>query len=449
MSSPPAPNDLEPLWMPFTWNRELKKHPMTVASAKGVNYYTASGRKIIDSASGLWCSNAGHGQKSIANAIANAAQSLDFAPSFTFSHPDAFRAAARLLHFTPDNFKHVFFSCTGSEAVDTALKIALAFHNANGEPQRLRIVSRQRGYHGVNFGGTSVSGIPKNRTQFGNLLPYISHIRHAYLQEQDRFSQGQPQHGLELADDLETIAQTYGPKSIAAVIVEPVSGSSGVFPPPIGYLERLREICDQHGILLIFDEVITAFGRLGHSFAAQRFNVTPDIITCAKGLTSGTFPVSATICREGIYETLLKWAEKNGEYVEFFHGTTYAAHPVGTAALIATLDLYENENLFQRARELEPIFQSEIHSLKECPNVIDIRNIGLMGAIELKSRPDQPSMRAFDAVRYCFEHGDQNTRGVMVRNTGDTLAFAPPLISEPEDIQEIFSIVRKALNSVA
>ncbi|MDA7988057.1 MAG: aminotransferase class III-fold pyridoxal phosphate-dependent enzyme [Alphaproteobacteria bacterium] len=445
------PNNLEPLWMPFSWNRELKQNPMLVSHAEGINYTTPAGKKILDSASGLWCSNAGHCQPHISAAIASAAQTLDYVPSFTFSHPDAFNAANQLTQLAPDNLSYAFFSCTGSEAVDTAIKIALAYHNATGQKQRSRIVARQRGYHGVNIGGTSLSGIHKNRAQFANLMPYVSHLRHAYLPEQDRFSRGQPPHGAELADDLESIAQTYGPDTIAAVIVEPVSGSAGVFAPPVGYLERLREICDRHGILLVFDEVITAFGRIGHPFAAQRFGVTPDIITCAKGLTNGAFPVGATICDGKIYDALLAHAEKNGEMIELFHGTTYAAHPVGAAALLATLEFYERENLFQRARDLEPVFEDEIHALRDAPNVADIRNIGLMGAVELKSREDGMGRRAFEVVRRCFEHGDgdKNTRGLMVRSTGDTLAFSPPLIAEADDIREIFAVVRASLGAVS
>lgn len=438
-----APNDLESLWMPFTWNRSFKKDPRLIVRAEGMHYFTHDGRSIIDSCAGLWCVNAGHGRIEIAKAIGLAAEETDYIPSFQFAHPAAFEAASRVLNFLPEEFSHVFFSCSGSDAVDTALKMALAYHLARGEGQRTRFVARTRGYHGVSIGGTSISGIGKNRMQFANTIAGVSHIRDTLDLERNAFTRGTPQHGVEFADELEQHIKLYGAHNIAAVIVEPVSGSAGVLLPPVGYLKRLREICTHHGILLIFDEVITGWGRLGAPFATQFFDVIPDIITSAKGLTNGTIPMGATISQSHIYDTVVGWAERTGEMIEFYHGTTYAAHPLATAALLATADIYEREDLFNRVRTvLAPLLEEKLHSLRDEPNVIDVRNLGGLGAVEMSPREGKPGARGYEAMLNCY------AEGVMVRVTGDIIAFSPPFIAEECHIEECVEIVRRVIRAL-
>ena len=439
-----APNDLESFWMPFTPNRIFKRDPLLLSASKGACYYTPDGREVVDAAAGLWCVNAGHGRTEIADAVNTILRQSDFIPTFQFCHPLAFAAAAKVLSFTPEEYSQVFFANSGSEAIDTVLKIALAYHYACGEPQRNRFISRSRGYHGINMGGTSLAGIMKNRMQFQSVLPNISHIRDTHDLARNAFSRGQPAHGAEFADDLERQIAIYGAHTIAGVIVEPVAGSTGVLIPPQGYLERLREICDHHGLLLIFDEVITGWGRLGTPFANQYFDAKPDLFTLAKGLTNGTIPMGAVVAREGIYEACLDWAERTGEMIEFYHGGTYAAHPVASAALCATLDIYRNERLFDRVRDdLAPLLEEKLHSLADAPHVIDIRNLGFIGAVELAPREGAPGKRGIEASRLCFE------RGAMVRFTGDTLAFSPPFIAEEEHLDRIVTAVRGALEALA
>ena len=439
-----VPNDLEAFWMPFTPNRLFKRDPLLVSQSKGAFYYTPDGREIVDAASGLWCVNAGHGRTEIAEAVHTILRQSDFIPTFQFCHPLAFAAAQKVLSFTPDEYGQVFFTNSGSESIDTVLKIALAYHYACGEPQRNRFVSRSRGYHGINMGGTSLAGIMKNRMQYQSVLPNISHIRDTHDLKRNAFSRGQPAHGAEFADDLERHIAVYGAHTIAGVIVEPIAGSTGVLIPPQGYLERLREICDHHGLLLIFDEVITGWGRLGTPFASQYFDVLPDLFTLAKGLTNGSIPMGAVVSRKGIYEAFLEWAERTGEMAEFYHGGTYAAHPTASAALCATLDIYRKEQLFERVRDtLSSLLEEKLHSLADAPHVIDIRNLGFIGAVELAPREGEPGKRGYEASRLCFE------RGAMVRFTADTLAFSPPFIAEEEHLDRIVVAVRSALEALA
>jgi beta-alanine--pyruvate transaminase len=431
---------LESLWMPFTANRAFKQAPRLLVSAKDMHYTTVDGRRVLDAVSGLWCVNAGHGRAPIVAAIRAAAGELDFAPSFQMGHPLAFEFANRLAARLPGDLDHVFFVNSGSEAVDTALKIALAYHQARGEGQRTRLVGRQRGYHGVGFGGISVGGIENNRKQFPSLLPAVSHLPDTHDLARNAFSRGQPAHGADRADALEAIIREHGAASIAAVIVEPVAGSTGVLVPPTGYLERLRAICDRHGILLIFDEVITGFGRLGAPFAADYFGVLPDIMTVAKGLTNGAVPMGAAIVRHGVYEAVVSGASPG---IEFFHGYTYSGHPLAAAAGLAALDVYEQEGLFTRAASLGAYWADAVHALRGLPHVIDLRNLGLVAGIELESRADAPGARAYDVFLDCFAHG------VMVRITGDTIALSPPLIVERRQIDEIFEVLSRVLRSVA
>ncbi|MEJ1996131.1 MAG: aspartate aminotransferase family protein [Limibacillus sp.] len=437
-----APNNLEPFWMPFTWNRQFKKDPMLLASAKDMHYTTVTGQKVLDGTAGLWCCNAGHGRKKIVEAVQAAIQHLDYAPSFQVSHPLPFELASRLTSLLPNDYDHVFFTNSGSEAVDSALKIALAYHRVKGDAARTRLIGRERGYHGVGFGGISVGGIVKNRMFWGPLINGVDHLPHTFNLEKQAYSKGQPEWGAHLADELERIVALHDASTIAAVIVEPVAGSTGVLIPPQGYLQRLREICDKHGILLIFDEVITGFGRLGSSFATEHFGVKPDIITCAKGLTSGTIPMGAVICRKGIYDAFMDWADDTGNTIELFHGYTYSAHPVASAAALATLEIYKEEGLFQRAAELAPYWEDAVHSLKGARHVIDLRNIGLIGAIELQPREGAPTKRAYEVFRRCYEEG------VMVRFTGDIIALSPPLVIEKSQIDQIFDTIRKVLETV-
>jgi beta-alanine--pyruvate transaminase len=420
--------DLSAWWMPFTANRQFKAAPMLLARAEGMHYFTPDGRPVLDGASGLWCVNAGHGRREIVEAVSDAITELDYAPPFKIGHPLAFRAAEALKSVLPRDFTNVFFVNSGSEAAETALKIARAYHVARGEPDRVWLIGRERAYHGVNFGGMSVGGIPYVRAAFGPLLPDVDHIRHTHDPKRNAFSRGQPEHGSEFADDLLRIIELHGADRIAAVIVEPMAGSTGVLPPPRGYLERLRAICDEHGILLIFDEVITGFGRLGAPFAAQRFDVQPDMIAMAKGMTNGTIPMGGVAVRSHVYDGLMHGPI---ETIELFHGYTYSGHPAASAALIATLAIYEREQLFQRARDLETYWEDSIHMLRQAPNVADVRNIGLVGGVELAPLEGRPGARGNDVYRRAFD------LGLLVRVTGDTIALSPPLIISETEVDEI------------
>jgi beta-alanine--pyruvate transaminase len=434
------PNDLEAFWIPFTPNRAFKKAPRLITRAKDMYYYTADGRAVLDAAAGMWCCNAGHNRDPIVAAIRRQAGELDYAPAFQFAHPQAFELASRIAALAPGDLDHVFFCNSGSEAVDTALKIALAYHNVRGDGARTRLIGRERGYHGVGFGGISVGGIVNNRKFFGALLTGVDHLPHTYNRDTQAFTKGEPEWGAHLADDLERIAALHDPSTIAAVIVEPMAGSTGVLPAPKGYLPRLRAICDKYGILLIFDEVITGFGRLGHAFAAERYGVVPDMITFAKGVTSGTVPMAGAIVRAPVYGAFMKGPE---HVIELFHGYTYSAHPLACAAGLATLDVYRDERLFERARALEPKFADAAMGLRGLPNVLDIRTVGLVAGIDLASKPDGFGKRAYAAMEKAF--GDE---GVLVRITGDTIALTPPLIMSEDDIAQIFGKVARVIEAV-
>ena len=430
---------LESFWMPFTGNRAFKKNPRLIDQARGMHYYTPDGREILDMVAGLWCCNAGHGHPKIVEAIQAQAAKMDYAPHFNFGHPAAFEAAEMLAAIAPEGLNHVFFTNSGSESVDTALKIALAYQKERGQAGRTRLIGRERGYHGVGFGGISVGGITNNRMQFSNsMIPGVDHLPHTHLIDRNAFSRGLPEYGIELADELENILTLHHPSTVAAVIVEPVAGSAGVLMPPRGYLKRLREICDKHDILLIFDEVITGFGRLGDNFAAQAFDVIPDIMTTAKGLTSGTVPMGAVFVRDEIYNEFMS---KPGGAIELFRGYTYSAHPLAVAACKATQQVYAYEGLFQRAAEMAPVFEDALHSLKGEPNVIDVRNFGLMGAVELAPLEGQPGVRGAELIQKTFD------AGLMIRITGDTIAFSPPLIVEESHIQQAVETLRKILRA--
>jgi beta-alanine--pyruvate transaminase len=435
----PSPNNLEAFWMPFTANRQFKGKPRLFVAAKDMHYTTIEGRQVLDATAGLWCVNAGHGRKKIVEAVQQQIARLDYAPAFQMGHPLAFELASKVAQLLPGDFDHVFFTNSGSEAVDTALKIALAYHRARGQGARQRLIGRERGYHGVGFGGISVGGIVSNRKFFGSLLSGVDHLPHTHLPAKNAFTRGEPEHGAELADELERIVTLHDASTIAAVIVEPVAGSTGVLIPPRGYLKRLREICDKHGILLIFDEVITGFGRLGASFATEYFGVKPDMITCAKGLTNGSIPMGAVICRKGIYDAFMDAPDNT---IELFHGYTYSGHPVASAAGIATLEIYKEEGLFERARDLSGYWQDAVHSLKGLPNVIDLRNLGLLCGIELEPRPGKPTARAFEAFLNCYD------KGVLIRTTGDIIALSPPLIVEKGHIDQIFGTIGEVLKKL-
>ncbi len=436
--------DLQPYWMPFTANRYFKQHPLFIESAAGMYYTTRDGQKILDGIAGLWCVNAGHCHPKIVAAVREQVGKLDYATAFNMGHAGAFELAAELVKLAPGNLGHTFFVNSGSEAVDTALKIALAYHRVRGEGQRFRFIGRERGYHGVGFGGISVGGMVANRKAFASaMLPGVDHLPHTHDLARNAFSRGQPAHGAELADALERLIALHDPSTIAGVIIEPVSGSAGVLLPPKGYLERIRAICDKHGLLLIFDEVITGFGRTGSGFASQTFNVQPDLMTVAKGITSGVVPMGAVLVDRRIYEACVSASGSQEQAVEFFHGYTYSGHPLACAAGLASLAVYREEDLFQRAASLAPAFADALHSLKGAPHVIDIRNIGLMGAVELAPRKDQPTLRALDVFRHCFANG------VLVRTTGDIIALTPPLIIEPAQIAQIVDALGKALKAVA
>mgnify|MGYP002402707247 CR=1 FL=1 len=437
-----TPNNLEPYWMPFTSNRAFKKSPRMIARSKDMHYYSTDGRAIIDGTAGLWCSNAGHCRQPIVEAVQKQIAELDYAPNFQFGHPKAFEAASRIATLAPGDLDYVFFCGSGSEAGDSALKIALAYHNVRGQGQRTRLIGRERGYHGVGFGGISVGGIVNNRKFFGGLLTGVDHLPHTYNREQQAFTRGEPAWGAHLADDLERIVALHDSSTIAAVIVEPMAGSTGVLPPPQGYLKRLREICDKYGILLIFDEVITGFGRLGFAFAAERYGVMPDIITFAKGVTSGTIPLGGVIVRKHVYEAFMNGPEKA---IELFHGYTYTGHPVAAAAAIATMDVYRDEGLFERARAMEDLWADAAFStLKGLPNVLDIRTIGLVAGIDLAPHKDGVGVRGYEAMDRAFHEQD-----IMIRLTADTIALSPPLIVTESQVGEIFDKVAKVIKAVA
>ena len=434
-----TPNDLSAFWMPFTANRQFKQAPRMLVGAKDMHYTSSDGRKILDGTAGLWCVNAGHCRPKITEAIQQQAAELDYAPAFQMGHPIVFELANRLVDIAPKGMDHVFFTNSGSESVDTALKMAIAYHRAKGNGSRFRLIGRERGYHGVNFGGISVGGIVNNRKMFGTLLTGVDHLPHTHLPEKNAFTKGVPEHGAELADELERIVALHDASTIAAVIVEPVAGSTGVILPPKGYLQRLREICTKHGILLIFDEVITGFGRLGAPFAADYFGVTPDIITTAKGVSNGVIPMGAVFVTKEIHDTFMNGPD---HMIEFFHGYTYSGNPIACAAALGTLDTYKEEGLLTRGEELAPYWEDALHSLKGEPNVIDIRNIGLIGAIELAPIAGQPTKRAFSAFVKAFE------RGALIRTTGDIIALSPPLIITKGQINELIDHVREVLRAL-
>jgi beta-alanine--pyruvate transaminase len=439
-SSARVPNDLGPYWMPFTANRQFKAQPRLLVAAKGLHYTAADGRRILDGTAGLWCCNAGHGHPKIVAAIQEQAAEMDYSPAFQMGHPKAFELAARVAALAPGDLDHVFFTNSGSEAVDTALKIAIAYHRLKGEGTRTRLIGRERGYHGVGFGGMSVGGMGNNRKSFGPLLPGVDHLPQTYDRARQAFSKGEPEWGTHLADELERLVALHDASTIAAVIVEPVACSAGVLVPPKGYLKRLREICTKHGILLIFDEVITAFGRLGTRFAADYFDVMPDLITTAKGLTSGAVPMGAVIVRKGIYDTFMVGPE---HAVELFHGYTYSGHPLACAAGLAALEVYAEEKLFENARGLASYWQEAAHGLKGLPNVIDIRNLGLIAAVELESIAGQPAKRAFDVFLRALDNG------LLIRTTGDIIALSPPLTITTREIDEIFGKLGDVLRATA
>ncbi len=434
-----SPNNLEAFWMPYTANRQFKANPRMLVGAKGMYYTNAEGQQILDGTAGLWCCNAGHAEPRITEAVSKQIAEMDYAPAFQMGHPKVFELAARVTGMLPSGLDHMFFTNSGSESVDTALKIALAYHRARGDGARTRLIGRERGYHGTGFGGISVGGIVANRRTFGTMLSGVDHLPHTHLPEKNAYSRGLPEHGAELADELERMVALHDASTIAAVIVEPVAGSTGVLLPPKGYLERLRKICDAHGILLIFDEVITGFGRLGSSFATEYFGVQPDMLTVAKGLTSGTIPMGGVICSKDIYDTFMTGPDN---MIELFHGYTYSGHPVAAAAALATLDCYKEEGLFERAHDLAPYWEEAVHSLKGEPHVIDLRNLGLIGAIELEGITGKPTARAFEAFLKCYE------KGVLIRTTGDIIALSPPLIVEKSHIDQIFDTLRTVLSEI-
>ena len=439
MAANPAPtaSDLDAYWMPFTANRQFKANPRLLAKASGMYYETTDGRKILDGVAGLWCVNAGHGRKEITQAVARQLEVMDYAPAFQVGHPGAFDLANALVKIAPPGLDHVFFTNSGSESVDTALKIALAYHRAKGDAARVRLLGRERGYHGVGFGGISVGGMVANRKAWpGAMIPGVDHLRHTHDLQRNAFTRGLPAHGMELADDLERLVALHDASTIAAVIVEPIAGSTGVVLPPQGYLQRLRQICDKYGILLIFDEVITGFGRTGSPFAAQEFGVTPDLITCAKGLTNGAIPMGAVLASKQVYDAFMQGPPGA---IELFHGYTYSAHPTACAAGLATIAIYENEKLLTRAKQAGVAFEQAVHGLRGLPHVIDIRNYGLVAGVELEPIAGSPGARAFGIYLKCFE------RGLLIRTTGDIIALSPALIIEPKHIDELFGILSQAL----
>jgi beta-alanine--pyruvate transaminase len=436
-----AQGDLDAFWMPFTANRQFKANPRLLTRAEGMHYWTADGRQVIDAVAGLWCVNAGHGRREISEAVARQLNTMEYAPAFQMGHPIAFELANRLAALAPAGLDRVFFTNSGSESVDTALKIAVAYHRARGQGQRTRFIGREKGYHGVGFGGTSVGGMVNNRKFFsGSMLPGVDHLPHTLDIAHNAFSRGLPHWGMHIANELERLIALHDASTIAAVIVEPISGSAGVILPPVGYLKRLREICDKHDILLIFDEVITGFGRVGKPFAALAFEVTPDLMTTAKGLTNGAIPMGAVFSHRKIYDAFMQGPEN---VIELFHGYTYSAHPAACAAALATLDIYAKEGLLTRAATLSSPWEDAVHSLRGVTNVIDVRNYGLIAGIELEPRAGKPGARAFEVFLKCFE------RGVMVRQTGDVIALSPPLIVEPKQIAQIIETLTGVIRETA
>jgi len=442
MSTTHSSPDLSNFWMPFTANRQFKASPRLFKAAKGMYYTTVDDRAVLDATAGLWCVNAGHGRAEITRAVAEQLDTMDYAPTFQMGHPLAFEAATRVAELMPAGLDRIFFTNSGSESVDTALKIALAYHRARGEGQRTRFIGRERAYHGVGFGGISVGGILANRKTFsGNLMPHVDHLSHTLNIAEAGFTRGQPTWGAHLADELERLVALHDASTIAAVIVEPLAGSTGVLVPPKGYLERLRELCTKHGILLIFDEVITGFGRLGAPTASEYFGVTPDLLTMAKAINNAAVPMGAVAASRAVHDAVVNAGAANA--IEFFHGYTYTAHPAAAAAAIAALDIYKRDRLFERAKELSGVFEDAVHELRGAAYVKDVRNLGLVAGVELESRPGAVGVRAYDVFVKCFE------AGVLVRYTGDILAFSPPLIVEEKQIDQIFSTVRDVLSSVA
>jgi beta-alanine--pyruvate transaminase len=437
----PANGDLDAFWMPFTANRQFKGNPRLLARAEGMHYWTPEGRQVLDAVAGLWCVNAGHGRREITEAVSKQIAVMDYAPAFQMGHPIAFDLANRLAAIAPPGLDRLFFTNSGSESVDTALKIAIAYHRARGQGQKTRLIGREKGYHGVGFGGMSVGGMVNNRKYFSSaMLPSVDHLPHTLDIGHNAFSRGLPHWGMHLANELERLVALHDASTIAAVIVEPVAGSAGVILPPVGYLKRLREICDKHDILLIFDEVITGFGRIGRPFASLAFDVTPDLMTTAKGLTNGAIPMGAVFAHRKVHDAFMQGPENA---IELFHGYTYSAHPVACAAALATLDVYESEGLLTRAATLSTEWQEAVHSIRGAPHVIDIRNFGLIGAVELEPRPGKPGLRAYEVFLKCFE------KGVMVRITGDTVAMSPPLIIEPKQIAQIVDTLSGAIRETA
>lgn len=431
--------EMDAYWMPFTGNRYFKENPRVIHRAEGMYCWSHDGRKLLDMVAGLWCCNAGHCDPRIVKAIQDQAADLDYAMAFQLGHPKAFELASKLTEIAPDGIDHAFFVNSGSEAVETAMKMTLAYHRIRGQGERTRFIGRERGYHGVGFAGISVGGMSPNRKMFGSMLPGVDHLPHTHNLEHNAFSRGLPDWGDHLADELENIIALHDPSTIAGVIMEPISGSAGVLLPPKGYLKKIREICTKHEIMLIFDEVICGFGRTGDAFAATRFDVTPDIITVAKGLTSGTVPMGGVLTRGDIYDTFMTGPESA---IEFFHGYTYSGHPLAAAAGCATLDVYAEDDLFNRARSLEDMFADALHSLKDEPYVIDIRNFGLIGAVELTPIEGQPTARAMGIFRDCFD------KGLIIRTTGDTVAFSPPLIVKETQIEETVETIRASLRKL-
>ena len=436
----PTASELSAYWMPFTANRQFKDKPRLLSRASGMYYETPEGRKVLDGVAGLWCVNAGHGRPEITRAVTEQLEVMDYAPAFQIGHPAAFELANALVHIAPAGLAHVFFTNSGSESVDTALKIALAYHRVRGDAARTRLLGRERGYHGVGFGGISVGGMVANRKVWASaMIPGVDHLAHTHDPKRNVFTRGLPAHGVEFADDLERLVALHDASTIAAVIVEPIAGSTGVVLPPVGYLKRLRELCDKHGILLIFDEVITGFGRTGSPFAAQEFGVTPDMITCAKGLTNGAVPMGAVLVTKKIYDAFMQGPAG----IELFHGYTYSAHPIACAAGLAALEIYQRENLLTRAKQMAPAFEAAVHGLRDLPNVIDVRNYGLVAGIELAPIAGSPGKRAFDVYLKCFE------RGLLIRTTGDTIALSPALIIENKHLDELIGILSQALREAA
>ena len=429
----------EHFWMPFTANRQFKASPRLLQSAEGMYYTDTDGRQVIDGTAGLWCCNAGHGRREITEAVSRQIATMDFAPTFQMGHPLPFELAEKLTQIAPPGLNRVFFTNSGSESADTALKVALAYQRAIGQGSRTRLIGRELAYHGVGFGGMSVGGMANNRRAFGPMLPGVDHLPHTLDLQRNAFSKGLPQHGVERADELERLVTLHGAENIAAVIVEPMSGSAGVILPPVGYLQRLREITAKHGILLIFDEVITGFGRVGEAFAAQRWGVTPDILTCAKGLTNGAIPMGAVFVADRLYDAFMQGPES---VIEFFHGYTYSGHPVACAAALATQQIYQQENLFQKAIDLEPYWQEALFSLRDLPNVIDIRTVGLVAGVQFAAHADGVGKRGYEVFRECFE------KGLLVRASGDTIALSPALIVEKAEIDRMMELladgIRKA-----